>query len=74
MAVQKNGGGGQHFFGRDGGPFFFFCYGKKKMRGLKKTAPDGADRHTDRRTWRLLDKLGHEGQVGEKREKNTCDT
>ena len=39
------------------------------MRGLKKTAQDGADRQTDRqrdgRTWRLLDQIGPEGRVGE---------
>ena len=31
----------------------------------KKTAHDGADRQTDRQTWRLLDQPGPEGRVGE---------
>ena len=39
------------------------------MRGLKKTAHDGAARQTDRCTFRgtqrLLDQLGPEGRVGE---------
>ena len=44
------------------------------MRGLEKTALDGAnrqtDRHTDTRTLRLLDQLGPEGRVGEKGKQN----
>ena len=37
------------------------------MRGLKKTAPDGANRHTDRQTWRLSDWIGPVGPIQWKR-------
>ena len=35
------------------------------MKGLKKTAHDDAKRQTDGQTWRVLDQLGPEHQVGE---------
>ena len=37
------------------------------MRGLKKTATDGANTHTDTRTWQLYDQIG---PVGPKNAKN----
>ena len=40
------------------------------MRGLKKTAPNGADIQTSTRTWRLYDQLGKRGRVGENYSKN----